>query len=263
MITPARAGRTELADSFRHPGVAAAYVFRPPYPAEVFDLLTSLAGESGRVLDIGAGDGEIARPLAERVEHVDAVEISPAMIAAGKQRPGGDRENLRWLAQAAETMTVTGPYSLVTAGASLHWMNGQVTLRRLAQVLSPRGVLAVVDQKYHDLPWAAELTPVIGRYSRNPAYNPGFSVTDRLSEQHLLDIRGQHHTAPMVLRQSVHDYVEQFFSTASLARELMTDAEATRFADEVTAVVDGYAAADGTLLVTTVASVVWGSPSGR
>ncbi len=168
-----------LAETFRYPGVAAAYACRPPYPPEVFDILDSLiVDEPRRVLDIGAGDGEIARPLTKRVAHVDAVEISPAMVDAARRRPGGDRPNLTWLVEPAETMSVSGPYALVTAGASLHWMDGRRTLARIARVLSPRAVFAVVDQKYHDLPWSAELAPVIRKHSRNPAYDPTFSVTD-------------------------------------------------------------------------------------
>ncbi|HUC24416.1 MAG TPA: class I SAM-dependent methyltransferase [Streptosporangiaceae bacterium] len=47
------------------------------------------------MLDIGAGDGALARPLAERVDRVDAVDVSAAMLAAGARQPGGDRPNLR------------------------------------------------------------------------------------------------------------------------------------------------------------------------
>jgi ubiquinone/menaquinone biosynthesis C-methylase UbiE len=254
--------REGLAGTFRFPGVAAAYAYRPPYPVEVFELLDSLTvDEPRRALDLGAGDGEIARPLAERVDWVDAVEISPAMVAAGRQRPGGDRSNLAWHVEAAETTSVTGPYALVTAGASLHWMDGPRTLARVARVLTPNGVFAVVDQKYQGLRWTEALRPVIVRHSRNPGYRPGFSVTDQLAEQGLLRIRGQHHTEPMTFRQSVHDYVEQFFSTASLARELMSPDEAAGFAQETTAIVRGYADADGLLPVATVASVVWGDPA--
>jgi 2-polyprenyl-3-methyl-5-hydroxy-6-metoxy-1,4-benzoquinol methylase len=63
-----------LADTFQHAGVATAYACRPPYPAGVIDFLGQLATATPRqVLDIGAGDGALARPLAERVDRVDAV----------------------------------------------------------------------------------------------------------------------------------------------------------------------------------------------
>src|SRR5947207_442273 len=86
------AERDELAATFRHPGVAGAYRHRPPYPAEVFDILDRIITDRPRrVLDIGAGEGALARPLAGRVDHVDAMDISSAMVRAGRRRPGGTR----------------------------------------------------------------------------------------------------------------------------------------------------------------------------
>jgi 2-polyprenyl-3-methyl-5-hydroxy-6-metoxy-1,4-benzoquinol methylase len=66
--------RDELAATFRHPGMADAYRHRPPYPDEVFDILDRIITDRPRrVLDIGAGEGALARPLAGRVDHVDAM----------------------------------------------------------------------------------------------------------------------------------------------------------------------------------------------
>ena len=58
-----RGRRNELAAVFGNPGVADAYRYRPPYPAEVFDTLEQLITDRPRrVLDIGAGEGALARP---------------------------------------------------------------------------------------------------------------------------------------------------------------------------------------------------------
>ncbi len=67
------ADRPNLAATFQHPGVAAAYEHRPTYPAEVFDVLLRLITDQPRtVLDLGAGEGALARPLAGLVDQVDA-----------------------------------------------------------------------------------------------------------------------------------------------------------------------------------------------
>ena len=248
-----------LAASFHHPGVATAYAYRPPYPAEVFDILdTLIVGTPRVVLDIGAGDGALARPLAERVDWVDAVEVSEAMIEAGRRRPGGRRPNLVWLHDTAENMPAGGSYGLVTAGASLHWMSWEVALDRIARALAPGAVLAIVDQRYHRLDWHDNLVDVIVRYSRNPAYDPDFSLPDELERRGLLDIRGRRETAPTRLVQPIREYVEQFHSTASLARELMSPHEAARFDREVESLVRGYEADDGTLSMQITASIIWG-----
>jgi 2-polyprenyl-3-methyl-5-hydroxy-6-metoxy-1,4-benzoquinol methylase len=67
----------ELAAAFADADVADAYQHRPPYPAEVFDILTGLITDAPRqVLDLGAGEGAIARPLAPLVDRVEALDAS-------------------------------------------------------------------------------------------------------------------------------------------------------------------------------------------
>lgn len=259
---PAQRPMPELGTSSRHAGVAAAYAHRPPYPAEVFEILTSLIVDEPRhVLDLGAGEGALARPLAQRVTHVDAVEISPAMVDTGRRRPGGDQPNLTWILSAAETMPVSGPYALVTAGASLHWMDWDVTFAHIARVLAPGAMLAIVEHGYHRPPWRDALTGVIAAHSRNPTYDPAFSLPDELQRRGLFAILGRRETGLTEFRQPVHDYIEQFHSTSSLARELMSSAEADRFAAEVAEAVGPHANADGELTMRISASVVWGRPA--
>ena len=170
-----RISRDELAAVFAHPAVADAYQYRPPYPPEVLDVLEQITLDRPRnVLDIGAGEGALARPLASRFDHVDALDISAAMVDAGRRRPGGRRPNLRWLVGAAETAGLDGPYALVTAGARLHWMTWPQTLARLASVMTARAFLAIVDHGHYDVPWRRERAEVIARHSRSPDYDPGF-----------------------------------------------------------------------------------------
>jgi SAM-dependent methyltransferase len=252
---------TDLGATFRHAGVADAYRHRPPYQPEVFDLLDSLiTGEPRHVLDLGAGEGSLARPLAERVDRVDAIEISAAMVEVGRDLPGGTRDNLVWYVEPAEAMTVSGPYALATAGASLHWMDHEITLGRLAGLLAPDAVLAVVDQSYHRLGWQPELLEVIVAHTRNPDYDPGFSLPDDLQRRGLFEIRGRHQTTPTPFRQSVADYVESFHSRATLGRELMPAEEAELFDEKIRAVVRDHQDDQGMLTMQLTASLVWGRP---
>jgi SAM-dependent methyltransferase len=252
-------GSGSLAASFTHPGVAEAYQHRPPYPPEVFDILTRLiAGRPRRVLDLGAGEGALARPLASRADQVDALDISPAMVAAGRQRPGGTQPNLRWIIGAAETAGLGGPYGLVTAGASLHWMSWPQTLGRVRQVMASGAVLAIVDHDYTGLPWQAGLTEIVVRHSRSRDYDPDFSLVGALSEAGLLTVTGQTVTSPTTVRQPAGEYVEQFHSRSSLARELMPAQEAAEFDRSVAGLVRPYAR-DGMLELPVAAELSWGT----
>jgi ubiquinone/menaquinone biosynthesis C-methylase UbiE len=250
----------QLGATFGHAGVATAYEHRPPYPEEVFDVLVRLvAEEPGPVLDLGAGEGAIARPLAARVDRVDALDISAAMVEAGRHRPGGDRPNLRWIVGAAETAELDGPYALVTAGASLHWMEWPTTMRRLVDVMTPRAQLAVVEHGTRDAPWQSELVAVIQRHSRSAGYDPAFDIIDAIRDAGVFAPAGEVETAPVRFRQSVGDYVEQFHSRASLAREHMSADEAAEFDGAVERAVAPYAL-DGMLELPIVATVRWGRP---
>jgi SAM-dependent methyltransferase len=248
-----------LAEAFGYPGVASAYRHRPPYPDSVFDVLTGLiTGTPSTVLDLGAGEGALARPLAARVHQVDAVDISAAMISEGRRRPGGDAPNLRWIVGAAETAPLGGPYALVTAGASMHWMRWRETLERLVPVLTGGAFLALVGHGHEDPPWEDELNQVIARHSRSPNYDPSFRLTDALAETGLFERVDAVTTAPTPFRQRVADYVEYLHSTSSLAREWMTAEESAAFDRAATEIVAPHAA-DGWLEMTVVAEVTWGT----
>ena len=249
----------ELAQVFGHRGVAEAYRHRPPYPPEVFEILDRLVPDDGprEVLDVGAGEGALARPLAARMARVDAVDLSAAMVAAGRDRPGGRRPNLRWIVGAAQSCPLHGPYGLVTAGASLHWMPWDTTIPRLAAAMAPGAYLAVVEHGPRDLPWGAALTEVIRRHSRSPDFDPGYSLVGALRAAGHFGPAGRAETSPVLFRQQVGSYVEQFHSTASLARELMPVAEAAAFDAAVEQVVRPFAAG-GVLELPIVATVAWG-----
>lgn len=73
-----------------------ARVYDAWYPAERFDTgaalatLVELAG-GGPVLELGAGTGRLAIPLAGRGLPVTALDASAAMLAQLRAKPGGDR----------------------------------------------------------------------------------------------------------------------------------------------------------------------------
>src|SRR5215218_443885 len=81
-------------DGFFDEAVAARYdessadMFDPAVVDPVVDFLVELAG-SGRALELGIGTGRIALPLAERGVPVHGIELSKAMAARLRAKPGG------------------------------------------------------------------------------------------------------------------------------------------------------------------------------
>lgn len=68
---------------------SSAEMFEPDIVDPVVDLLVELAGD-GRALELGIGTGRIALPLAARGVPVDGIEMSGAMVARLRTKPGGE-----------------------------------------------------------------------------------------------------------------------------------------------------------------------------
>ncbi|MGP4110891.1 class I SAM-dependent DNA methyltransferase [Streptomyces sp. 4N509B] len=82
-------------DGYFGESVAARYdddtaaLSRPEVVGPMADLLEELAG-GGRALELGVGTGRVALPLAERGVEVHGIELSKAMAARLRAKPGGD-----------------------------------------------------------------------------------------------------------------------------------------------------------------------------
>ena len=66
----------------------SAEMFEPAVVDPIVDLLAELAG-GGRALELGIGTGRIALPLARRGVPVHGIELSKAMAARLRAKPGG------------------------------------------------------------------------------------------------------------------------------------------------------------------------------
>jgi SAM-dependent methyltransferase len=82
-------------DGYFDEPVAATYdeteaeMFDPAVVGPTVDFILELAG-NGRALELGIGTGRIALPLAERGVPVHGIELSQAMVARLRAKPGGE-----------------------------------------------------------------------------------------------------------------------------------------------------------------------------
>jgi SAM-dependent methyltransferase len=88
---------------------SAAEMFDPAVLDPVVDFLVELAG-SGHALELGIGTGRIALPLAQRGVPVHGIELSKAMVARLRAKPGG--EDIGVTIGDFATTTVDGTFSL-------------------------------------------------------------------------------------------------------------------------------------------------------
>src|SRR5271163_299897 len=163
------ADRVPLGRRFSAERMAANYLFRPPYPPEVYDtLLELMRGHPRILLDAGCGTGKITLGLIDQIDRADAVDPSDAMLQVARTQPGADRAKIRWIHGAIEDAPLDPPYGLIVAASSIqlivaassiHWMNLDVTLPRFAGALADGAMLAVLDGDAPvDAPWEREET---------------------------------------------------------------------------------------------------------
>jgi SAM-dependent methyltransferase len=88
---------------------SSAEMFDPAVVDPVVDLLVEIAG-SGRALELGIGTGRIALPLSRRGVPVDGIELSEAMVARLRAKPGG--EDIDVTIGDFTTATVDGTFSV-------------------------------------------------------------------------------------------------------------------------------------------------------
>lgn len=157
-------------------GTAAYYArYRPPYPPQLIKDIAahfSLDGK-GRLLDLGCGPGTLTLPLSHYFESVLAIDIDASMIEeAGRIQKSFSsfrRSDIEWRVMAAEDVSAgPGTFRLVTAGSSFHWMNRDLVLRKVKEMLAPGCGIALVGgiSGWLDGPedWHGTVSEVIRRY---------------------------------------------------------------------------------------------------
>lgn len=248
------------ADQFKDRSVAEAYVNYPPYAPELFQVLAGLIQDEPRiVLDMGCGTGDVARPLADLVERVDAVDPSAAMLEVGRSREGGDQPNIRWVCRSAEDFAYATRYSLIVTGASLHWMDWYTVMPQMAAALSGHGYLAIVGGRgIATAPWVDDLNRIIPKYSTNQDFQP-YNLLDELERRQLFAKVGRKRTAPQEYSMPLEQYVELFHARNGFSRERMDAQAAAAFDAAVRELVTPFAVGN-VLSFDVTTDIIWGQP---
>jgi SAM-dependent methyltransferase len=138
-------------DGFFGESVASSYdessveMFEPDIVGPAVDVLVELAG-SGHALELGIGTGRIALPLARRGVPVHGIELSRAMAARLRAKPGGDAIGVT-IGDFATTRvdgTFSVAYLVFNTIMNLTTQAAQVAcFRNVAAHLEPHGCFAI------------------------------------------------------------------------------------------------------------------------
>jgi SAM-dependent methyltransferase len=168
--------------------IAAAYgEHRPSYPEAAVDWL--LEGSGRRVVDLGAGTGQLTRLLLARRLDVVGVEPSEGMRTEFARTVAGGLV----LEGSAERIPLPdASVDDVLAAQSWHWADPVVAVPEVARVLRPGGRLGLVwNIRDERVPWVAELGRIMHQGSEReiesdrPAVGPPFAPIERFDVEWL------------------------------------------------------------------------------
>jgi SAM-dependent methyltransferase len=135
--------------------VAAEYDrHRPTYPDELIDLACQAGALAAgdRVLEIGCGTGQLTRSLVARGLLVTAVEPGQNLISlAGRAAAGVEFVNCRF----EDAELPAEPFGAAFSAAAFHWLDPDVSWRKVAGSLVPGGLVALIQYCGVDMPETA------------------------------------------------------------------------------------------------------------
>ncbi|MBP0114954.1 class I SAM-dependent methyltransferase [Bradyrhizobium vignae] len=135
-------------DPFR--GAASNYARHfKPYPEDLFRSLVRVCGltNSSRAVDLGAGTGQIAIPLARSVADVLFVDPSDEMVQEGNRiAEAAGVKNINFLVSRSEDLDEPiSTFEIATIAGSFHWMNRETVLAKLGKMIKPGGCVAIIE----------------------------------------------------------------------------------------------------------------------
>jgi ubiquinone/menaquinone biosynthesis C-methylase UbiE len=136
-------------------------LYRPSYPAAMFEYLLSLVPRHERAWDCGTGNGQVAVVLADSFDRVEATDISGAQLASAVAH-----ERVAYSVQPAEkTPFPDGVFDLITVAQAIHWFDFEAFYREVNRTIRPGGVLAIIG---YNLPRISpEIDTVLDRFYRD------------------------------------------------------------------------------------------------
>ena len=173
------------------PGFVAGFDRKQGYP-DFADDLAVLAGHgigsASTLVDLGAGTGRFALAAAPRVGRVVAVDVSPAMQAAIRDRATrAGLANIECVQAGFLSYQHTGsPADAVFTRNALHQVPDfwkALALDRIAQLLRPGGILRLRDLIFDFRP--AEAEAVLGAWLDDAADDPARGYTRDDFAEHL------------------------------------------------------------------------------
>jgi protein-L-isoaspartate O-methyltransferase len=166
-------------------GAANIYDVRPSYPEEIIEEIISLSelSKQSRILEVGAGTGQITLPFAKRGYKIVGLELGPALAEQARKNLQ-NYPNVKIVTTAFEDWQSQEKFDLLLSAQAFHWIDTEVGLARAIKFLHGAGTLALVwtlDES--ETAFQKESTPLYGKFippqPNRPTPDEGFELYKR------------------------------------------------------------------------------------
>jgi SAM-dependent methyltransferase len=113
-------------------------------------LLAALPKGAQRALDVGCGEGLLARQLRATIPQVVGIDQDTASIERARRAQSEPIDYV--VGDVLEYPLAPGSFDVVVSVATLHHMDASAGLRRMVELLRPGGVLGVIGLAKRSLP---------------------------------------------------------------------------------------------------------------
>jgi ubiquinone/menaquinone biosynthesis C-methylase UbiE len=112
--------------------------FRPSYPKELFDYISSFVTERNTAWDCATGNGQSASVLSNYFKKIEATDISEAQLNNAVIKPNINYQ----VAPAEQTPFADNNFDLITIATAYHWVNWQAFHKEACRVGKNNCVIA-------------------------------------------------------------------------------------------------------------------------
>lgn len=236
--------------SFKSKEVVDHYRYRPPYPSKVYDEILQFSPATGCLVDLGCGEGKVARRMAKYFDEVTAIDPSAEMLRLGQSLPNGNAANIIWVEAFAEEAPMPPEVDVVTFASSIHWMDPGKLFRKLKENLRTEHILAVVqgDEPFEP-PWCDDwmrfLEKWVPEMTGQPVNSREWVASRTRHLEHMELVHTDDHISEPVKQSLEHHVLSQHsrdtFAIHKLGSRLLD------FREELTSLLFPYADATGQL----------------
>lgn len=251
--------------AFQAQQVVDHYCFRPDYPADVYRQIVEWAPATGCLVDLGCGEGKIARPMARTFDRVVAVDPSANMLRLGQTLSNGDAANITWVEATAETAPLPDGIDVATFASSIHWMDPVPLIARLKPHLNTQHVMGIVqgdepfEPPWQDA-WLAFLSVWVPEMTGRPLGGKEWVGSRTRHLDHIEVVHGGDYISAPVT-QSIEDFIQCQYSRDTFALSKLGSRRA-RFQEELATVLQPHADTEGRLTYRVKSSLTIGRLAG-